>query len=131
MTLADLKNIVDFTFDLEDDEVAASFYVELDEIPDEVARNIEVVRISRDVVVCKLTNYIRRFANFHPTKIREFLNSELYEGKTLDHLNAQICEKWQRVKRVAGEDITDDGGEAVAYFVEHLMYDFLTDFLAK
>lgn len=131
MTLFDLKNKIDFSFDIADDEVVASFYAELDEIPDAVARNIEVVQISRDLVTCKLTDYLRRFANFHPSKMREFLTSTLYEGETLDHLVGQLCEKWKRANRTNGEDITDDGGEAVAYFVEFLFYDFITDFLAE
>lgn len=120
MTLSDLKNIIDFTFDIADDEIDASFYIELDEIPEEHARNIEVVRIDKDLVVCKLTNFLRRKANFHPSQIIKYLNENYYDGEQKDYLLKQLT------KRKKGEDITDDGGEAVYHFLTNDMYDFLT-----
>jgi hypothetical protein len=131
MTLYDLKNKINFTFDITDDEVAASFYIELDEIPDEIAQNIEVVAIDRDLITCKLTDFLRRKAHFHPKQLREYLTESYYDGETLDALKAQLCEKWQKAKRDAGEDILDDGGEAVAHFIEHDLYDFITDYLSR
>ena len=120
MTLTDLKNVITFTFDIADDEIDASFYIELDEIPEEHANNIEVVRIDRDLVVCKLTNFLRRKANFHPSQIIKYLNDNYYDGEQKDYLLKQLT------KRHKGEDITDDGGEAVYHFLTNDMYDFLT-----
>lgn len=120
LTLSDLKNVIAFTFDIADDEIDASFYIELDEIPEEHARNIEVVRIDKELVVCKLTNFLRRKANFHPTKITEYINENYYDSPHKDYLLKQLT------KRRKGEDITDDGGEAVYHFITHDMYDFLT-----
>lgn len=120
MTLEDLRNVIDFTFDIADDEIDASFYIELDEIPEEHARNIEVVRIDKDLVVCKLTHFLRRKANFCPTKIIEYINENYYDGEQKDYLLKQLT------KRKKGEDITDDGGEAVYHFITNDMYDYLT-----
>lgn len=120
MTLEDLRNVIGFTFDIADDEIDASFYIELDEIPEEHARNIEVVRIDKDLVVCKLTNFLRRKANFHPTQIKNYINDNYYDSELKDNLLKQLT------KRQKGEDITDDGGEAVYYFITNDMYDFLT-----
>jgi hypothetical protein len=119
MTLFDLKNVLDFTFDLEDTEVCGEFYIELDEINEEYARQIEVVKIGRDVVTCKLTDFLRRMAKFHPTKIVEYLNDNYYDGDQKDYLLKQLT---KRLK----EDIADDGGEAVYHFITNDMYDFLT-----
>jgi hypothetical protein len=120
MTLYDLKNVIQFTFDIADDEIDASFYIELDEIPEERARNIEVVRIDRDLVVCKLTNFLRRKANFYPTEIANYIADNYYDGLQKEYLTRQLT------KRKKGEDITDDGGEAVYHFITNDMYDFLT-----
>lgn len=120
MTLLDLKNVIDYTFDIEDDEVCGEIYVELDEIKEEYARQIEVVKIGRDVVTCKLTHFLRRFVNFYPTKFIEYINENYYDGEQKDYLLKQLT------KRKKGEDITDDGGEAVYQFIANDMYDFLT-----
>jgi hypothetical protein len=122
MTLNDLKNVIDFTFDLTDDEVSAGFYIELDEINPKYL-GIEVVKIGTDYVTCKLTDFLRRMATFHPTEITEYLNASYYDGEQKDYLLKQLT------KRKCGSnkgDITDDGGEAVWHFIEHDMYDFLT-----
>lgn len=122
MTLNDLKNVIDFTFDLEDDEVCGRFYIELDEINPEYL-GIEVVKIGTDYVTCKLTDFLRRLASFHPTKITEYLNDSYYDGDQKDYLLKQLT------KRKLGSnkgDITDDGGEAVYHFITNDMYDFLT-----
>lgn len=125
MTLNDLRNVIDFTFDIADDEIDASFYIELDEIPEDVAGNIEVVRISRDLVVCKLTDFLRRRAKFNPSLITEYINENYYDGEQKDWLLSQLTRRPAPTNQFKA-DITDDGGEAVYHFIENDMYDFLT-----
>lgn len=122
LTLSDLKNVIAFTFDIADDEIDGSFYIELDEINEEYL-GIEVVKIDRDLIICKLTDFLRRLATFHPNLIENYLNDNYYDGKQKDYLIKQLT------KRKCGSnkgDITDDGGEAVYHFITNDMYDFLT-----
>lgn len=122
LTLSDLKNVIAFTFDIADDEIDGSFYIELDEINEEYL-GIEVVKIDRDLIICKLTDFLRRLATFHPNLIENYLNDNYYDGKQKDCLIKQLT------KRKCGSnkgDITDDGGEAVYHFITNDMYDFLT-----
>ena len=124
MTLHDLKNIIDFTFDIVDDEIDAGFYIELDEIAEEHL-GIEVVKIGRDVVTCKLTDYLRRKARFHPTEISDYIAENYYDGDLKDYLTEQLSKRPIPAKHI-NADITDDGGEAVYHFITNDMYDFLT-----
>lgn len=125
MTLEDLRNVISFTFDIADDIVDASFYIELDEIPPEKASQIEVVRIDADLVVCKLTNYLQRLANFHPSRITEYLEDNYYEGELRDRLIKQLTRRRSAADNYTAS-IIDDGGEAVYHFINQDMYDFLT-----
>ena len=121
MTLFDLKGVIDFTFDIADDEVDASFYIELDEIRRDYLKEIEVVRISKDLIVCKLTQFLRRKAIFHPTEITKYLDDNYDDIEWKNYLKVQLT------KTPKGKvDITDDGGEAVYRFINDDMYDFLT-----
>ena len=124
MTLNDLRNVITFTFDIADDEVDASFYIELDEIAEENL-GIEVVRIDRDLVVCKLTDFLRRKAIFHPGEITEYINENYYDGEQKDYLLKQLTKR--PLKHIANSgDITDDGGEAVYHFITYDLTDFIT-----
>lgn len=125
MTLEDLRNVISFTFDIADDIVDASFYIELDEIPPEQASQIEVVRIDTDLVVCKLTNYLQRLANFHPSRITDYLEDNYYEGELRDRLIKQLTRRRSAADNYTAS-IIDDGGEAVYHFINQDMYDFLT-----
>ena len=124
MTLYDLKNVIDFTFDIADNEVDGSFYIELDEINEEYL-GIEVVRIERELVVCKLTDFLRRLAKFHPSVITDYLNDNYSDGAQKDYLVSQLTRRPSPTNQFKA-DITDDGGEAVYHFIENDMYDFLT-----
>jgi hypothetical protein len=124
MTLNDLRNVIDFTFDIADDEIDASFYIELDEIAEEHL-GIEVVRIERDLVVCKLTDFLRRKARFNPTEIIDYLNDNYYDGDQKEYLLNQLTKR-PAPKNQFKADITDDGGDAVYHFLTYDMYDFLT-----
>lgn len=125
MTLAELKNVINFTFDLADDEVDASFYIELDEINEKYAGEIEVVRIDRDFVVCNLSGFLQRLANFHPSVISDYINESYYDGEQKDYLLKQLTRRPSHLNSFKA-GITDDGGEAVYHFITNDMYDFLT-----
>ena len=124
MTLYDLKNVIGFTFDIADDEIDASFYIELDEIKEEFL-GIEVVRIGRDLVVCKLTDFLRRLARFHPSVISKYIEDNYHNGEYKDYMIAQLTKRPSNTNQFKA-DIADDGGEAVYQFIENDMYDFLT-----
>ena len=125
LTLNDLRNVISFTFDIADDIVDASFYIELDEIPEDIANEIEVVRIDNDLVVCKLTAFLQRLANFHPSRIIEYLEDRYYEDDQLDYLKKQLTRRASHTNQFKAS-ITDDGGEAVYHFITNDMYDYLT-----
>lgn len=125
MTLIDLKGVIDFEFDIADDEIDASFYIGMDEIREDYAKEIEVVRIDRELVVCKLTDFLRRKAQFHPSEIKKYLEDSYYEGEQRTYLIEQLTKRKSHLTPKA--DITDDGGEAVYHFIEHDMYDFLQE----
>ena len=120
MTLLDLKGIIDYNFDIADDEIDTSLYFELDEISDKYLGQIEVVKITHDYVVCRLTNFIRRFANFHPSAMRKYLESAYDDEAGKEYMIEQLT------KQHKGEDITRDGGDAVYCFIKEDLYDFLT-----
>jgi hypothetical protein len=113
LTLLDLKNKVDFTFDIYDDEICASLYFELDEVPDNILNRIEVVSISPAQVVCRLTNFICDEIQRYPRRFINYLNEcehgELYKAQFFD-----------------ADDITDDGGDMLFNFIEYDLYDYLT-----
>lgn len=125
MTLYDLKNVIDFTFDIEDDEVCGSFYIEMDEINEEYAKQIEVVKIGADLITCKLSRFLQRLANFHPSEITEYLNENYYDGDQKEYLTNQLTRRPSHTNQFKA-DVTDDGGEAVYHFITNDMYNFLT-----
>ena len=125
MTLYDLKNVIDFTFDIEDDEVCGRFYIEMDEINDNYAAQIEVVKIGTDVITCKLSRFLQRLAIFHGHEITDYLNDNYYDGEQKDYLTKQLTRRPSHTNQFKA-DITDDGGEAVYHFITNDMYDFLT-----
>ena len=113
MKLNDLKGVIDFTFDLTDNEVCGRFYIELDEINPKYAKQIEVVTIGTDYVTCKLTDFLRH----HKTAIKRHL---------LDTYNPSPNRDYMINTLTNSDNITEDGGEAVFCFIEVDMYDFLT-----
>lgn len=113
MTLNDLKNVIDFTFDLTDDEVCGRFYIELDEINPKYAKQIEVVTIGTDCVTCKLTDFIDN----HKTAIKRYILKNYLPSDLRTHMLNTL---------IVSDNITEDGGEAVYRFIEDDMYYFLT-----
>jgi hypothetical protein len=120
MTLKDIKGIIDYTFDIADDEIDGSFYIELDEINEDYLSNIEIVKIGKEIVTCRLTNFLQRLANFHPSKITTYIDDNYYDGEQKDYLKTQLT------KAHGKGIITDDGGSAVYHFINYDMCDFLT-----
>lgn len=129
MTISDLKGVIDFEFDFADNEIDATFYVDINDIRDEYARGIEVVRIDRDVVVCRFTEFLRRRA-YLSGALRKYINGAYYDDDpTKVGLQKQLLmTTWERAN---GGDITDDGGEAIAYFLEYDIGEFLTTDIKK
>lgn len=112
MKLYDLKNIIDFTFDLMDDEVSASFYIELDEINEKYAKEIEVVKIGEKYVTCKLTKFIRK----HKTAVAKYIQNNYYDSELKYYLMIVFTDN---------KDVLTDGGEAVYHFITNDLCDFL------
>ena len=69
MKLYELDNIISFNFDFADDEVDASFYAEPNEINPKYAKQIEVVKITKQYIICKFTDFIRH----NKTEIKKYL----------------------------------------------------------
>ena len=113
MKLSDLKNVIEFTFDLQDDEVCGRIHIDLDEINEKYARQIEVVKIDSNYVTCKLTDFLRH----HKTAVSKYIRK-----------NYNVCAKRKFLENalVDSDNITEDGGEAVYYFIISELYDFLS-----
>jgi hypothetical protein len=113
LTLLDLKNKINFTFDVYDDEISASLYFELDEVPDNILNRIEVVSIGTEQIVCRLTEFIREETQKYPNRLANYLtecnNDQVYLSQFFDE-----------------DDIANDGGEALYLFIEYDLYDYLT-----
>ena len=113
LSLLDLKNKINFTFDIYDDEIDASLYFELNEVPNTVLSRIEVVTIGTGSVVCRLTNFISEEIRVYPKRLYNYLgecnNEEIYKAQFFD-----------------ADDIANDGGEALYSFIEYDLYDYLT-----
>ena len=95
-----------------DKTVDGGFYLELSEINDQTAQLIEVVKIGADYITCNFTNFIKQ----HKSKIKKYLLDNFYDGELRTYLINQLCNT---------EHITDDGGEAVYYFLENDMMHLL------
>lgn len=115
MKLKDLKNVISFSFDLTDDEIDASFYVEIEAINEKYLKQIEVVKISKSYVVCKFTDFLRK----HKTAIKKYLLENYEKGEHLDYLMNNL---------VYADDVTGDNGEAVWSFIEYDLGDFLVNY---
>lgn len=114
MKLEDLKGIIDFSFDFMDKEVSGLFYIELEDIKSKYAKQIEVDIIQRDYVICNFTDFI----NKNKTSVRKYIEENYIECELKETLIEQLCET---------EDILDDGGEALYYFFQNDIADFLTE----
>ena len=115
MKLQDLKNVISFSFDLADDEIDATVYIELSAINEKYAKKIEVVKISHNYVVCKFTDFFRK----NKTAIKKYLLDNYNKGERL---------KWLMENLVYVDDITasEDNAEAIWYFMKYDLEDFLT-----
>lgn len=75
MKLVDLKGIITYSFDFADNEIDASFYTELNDIKEEYAKEIEVVEISRNYIICKFKEFILT----HKEIIRDYIYNNYFE----------------------------------------------------
>lgn len=69
MKLIYLKGIVSYSFDFADKEIDASFYAELDNIKEKYAKEIEVVDITHNYIVCDFKKFILK----HKEDIRKYI----------------------------------------------------------
>ena len=113
LSLLDLKNKINFTFDIYDDEISASLYFELCEIPDQILNRLEVVNIGTDSLTCRLTEFIRTEIETYPERLKKYISDCSY----CDIYEAQFFGE---------DDIANDGGEALYLFIEYDLYDYLT-----
>jgi hypothetical protein len=100
--------------DFADDEVCASVYMDLDSICDKYAKQIEVVEINENYVVCKFTDFLRH----RKTALHKFIKDTVNYDYERFFINS-LC-KYEN-------DITEDGGEGVYQFIEYYLEDFLTE----
>ena len=123
MTLKDLKDVnFDLAVDFVDDEIDVSTYLELADLSDDIASAIVVTGIYENFIICKFTNYLRRMATFHPTKLKNYLNDNYDDDATREYLIKQLTK--HKLGSNVG-DITDDGGEAVYHFIKYDFEDFI------
>lgn len=69
MKLIELKGIISYSFDFADNEIDASFYAELNDIKDEYAKEIDVVNISRNYIICNFKDFIIK----HKDDVRNYI----------------------------------------------------------
>lgn len=113
LSLLDLKNKLQFTFDTYDDEICASVYFELDEIPNTILNRFEVVSIDNEKITCRITQFLRDEIKSNPKRLKNYLE-ECY------HAEQYIAQFF------GADDICDDGGEAVYTFIECDLYDYIS-----
>ena len=126
MTLYDLKNIIDYSVDIVDNEITATCHIgNLLDIHDRYAQQIDVVKIDHDTITCKLTKFLRIMANYHPTEITDYINQYYPEGYLKEHLLKQLTKR--PYKHIANSgDVADDGGDAVYQFITYDLTDLIT-----
>lgn len=74
MVIADLTNILTFSFDFADDKIDASFYIEINEINPTYAKQIKVTQINKNYIVCDFTTFILN----HKTAIKNYIYKNYY-----------------------------------------------------
>lgn len=60
MKLEDLKNAIKFDFDFADNKIDTSFYIELQDIKQKYAKQIKVIEINKNFVICDFCDFILR-----------------------------------------------------------------------
>ena len=114
ISLLDLKSVINYTFDLLDDEIDASLYFELDEIPNTILNRLEVVTIGAESVTVRFTDFIRDEIEKYPERLRNYLEDCWHGERYIEQF-------------FGSDDITDDGGGALYMFIEVDLYDYLTE----
>lgn len=106
MKLSELKNMLTYDTDFADTDIDASFYTEIDDILPKYAKQLNVLSISTNYIICDFTNFIKH----HKTSIREYLYKEYYLAWA-SYYYTGIFE--------------EDDAECIAHFIEHDMDNFL------
>ena len=106
MKLSEITNILQFDTDFADNEIDASFYTEIEDILPKYAKQLNVISISTNYIVCDFYNFIKN----HKTAIREYLYKEYYIAWASYYSTGIFKE---------------DDAECIAYFIEHDMDNFL------
>ena len=93
ITLYDIKNLLKYDCDLADDEYDTWFYADV--INTLMAKEIEVVSIRTDVIVCKFSEFMRT----HKDYMRNFIKDTYYEPYMSEYLHtldneAENCDNW-------------------------------------
>lgn len=113
MKLESLKNVLKLEFDFLDNEVCGSFYCELEAIKPKWARKLDVISITEKYVTCNFVELLRTNTN----AVRNYIETEYNECDAKSWLLSQLCE---------AENILDDGGDAIYYFMQEDLAEFLT-----
>ena len=74
MKISDLTNIIKFSFDFADDQIDASFYIEIEEINPKYAKQIDVKQINKNYIVCDFTTFILN----HKTAVKNYIYKTYY-----------------------------------------------------
>ena len=106
MTLSELKSILQFDTDFADNEIDATFYTEIDEILPKYAKQLNVLSISTNYIICDFYKFIKH----HKTSIKEYLYKEYYRAWASYYFTGIFEE---------------DDAECIAHFIEYDMDNFL------
>jgi len=111
MTLYDLQKVIQYDTDICDDEVDARVYIDIKSMHKDIAKEIEIVSIYHDVIIVKISDYLRK----HRKSTNAYLEEYYYEGEQKDTLLKYL---------VKYPDILSDGGYAVAHFIINDLNDY-------
>jgi hypothetical protein len=106
MKLSELKPILQFDTDFADNEIDATFYTEIEDILPKYAKQLNVVSISTNYIVCDFYDFIKH----HKTAIREYLYKVYYSP-------------WASYYFIG--IFKDEDAECIAHFIEKDMDNFL------
>lgn len=106
MKLSDLQSILQFDTDFADNDIDASFYTELKDILPKYAKQLTVLSITPNYIICDFHKFIMH----HKTAIRKYIYDNYYLPDASNMFRGIF-------------DFED--AEDIAYFIEHDMDAFL------
>ena len=99
MKLNKLTNIINYSFDFADNDIDATFYLEIEDILPEYAKQIEVKQINNNYIICDFSKFIRTHKTIFKNYIYDNYHlpwaSQLYTGlkNNYDEAMATIIEE--------------------------------------